>query len=179
VIPRHQFIEGLGRRKQIDRARPFREGAFSGSIKAAYDDACAFTGLKIVNGGGRSEVRGGSYPPRHGVGARLAAQRPRLLRRYAPRNDAEPSTGCSTVASSRSPSRSRHCERSEAIHFVGQRRWHGLLRLRLAMTPAAKGKVPDQVMGLLKPDRRLLAPSRPQAPHPIFLRWRRENVFKG
>ena len=28
----------------------------------------------------------------------------------------------------------RHCERSEAIHFGGLRRWHGLLRLRLAMT---------------------------------------------
>ena len=48
------------------------------------------------------------------------------------------------------------------------------------MTPAAKGKVPVQAMGLLNPDRRLLAPSRPeQAPHPIFLRWRRDNVFKG
>ncbi|HKN28714.1 MAG TPA: HNH endonuclease [Roseiarcus sp.] len=44
----------------------------------------------------------------------------------------------------------------------------------------AKGKIPEPVMGLLNPDRRLLAPSRPeQAPHPIFLRWRRENVFKG
>ncbi len=44
----------------------------------------------------------------------------------------------------------------------------------------AEGKVPEQVLGLLNPDRRLLAPSRPeQAPHPIFLRWRRENVFKG
>jgi len=44
----------------------------------------------------------------------------------------------------------------------------------------AKGKVPGQVMGLLNPDRRLLAPSGPeQAPHPIFLRWHRENVFKG
>ena len=55
-----------------------------------------------------------------------------------------------------------------------------MLRLRLAMAPAAKGKVPVQAMGLLNPDRRLLAPSRPeQAPHPIFLRWRRDNVVKG
>ena len=50
----------------------------------------------------------------------------------------------------------------------------------LAMTAAAKGKVTKQVMGLLNPDRQLLTPSRPeQAPHPIFLRWHRENVFKG
>jgi len=48
------------------------------------------------------------------------------------------------------------------------------------MTPAAKGKVPEQVLALLNPDRRLLASSRPeQAPHPILLRWHRENVFKG
>jgi putative restriction endonuclease len=30
-------------------ARPFREAAFSGSIKTAYHETCAFTGLKIVN----------------------------------------------------------------------------------------------------------------------------------
>ncbi|MFZ2107265.1 MAG: restriction endonuclease [Roseiarcus sp.] len=40
--------------------RPFREAAFSGAIKAAYRDTCAFTGLKIVNGGGRSEVQTGT-----------------------------------------------------------------------------------------------------------------------
>ena len=44
----------------------------------------------------------------------------------------------------------------------------------------AKGKVPDQVMRMLNPDRHLLVPVRPeQAPHPMFLRWHRDNVFKG
>ncbi len=44
----------------------------------------------------------------------------------------------------------------------------------------AKGKVTEQVVSLLNSDRRLLAPSHPdQAPHPMFLRWHRENVFKG
>ena len=44
----------------------------------------------------------------------------------------------------------------------------------------AKGKVPEQVMRILNPERRLLTPARPdQAPHPMFLRWHRENVFKG
>ena len=44
-------------------ARPFREAAFSGSIKAAYDDTCAFSGLKIINGGGRSEVQAAHIRP--------------------------------------------------------------------------------------------------------------------
>ena len=44
-------------------ARPFREAAFSGSIKAAYDDTCAFTGLKIINGGDRSEVQAAHIRP--------------------------------------------------------------------------------------------------------------------
>jgi hypothetical protein len=33
---------------------------------------------------------------------------------------------------------------------------------------------------MLNPDRILLLPSRTDyAPHPLFLRWHRENVFKG
>jgi putative restriction endonuclease len=43
--------------------RPFREAAFAGSVKAAYDDTCAFTGLKIINGGGRSEVQAAHVRP--------------------------------------------------------------------------------------------------------------------
>jgi putative restriction endonuclease len=44
----------------------------------------------------------------------------------------------------------------------------------------AKGLVPDSAARLVNPDRRLLAPRRAdQAPHPVFLRWHRENVFKG
>ncbi len=44
----------------------------------------------------------------------------------------------------------------------------------------AKGKVPDQVMSMLNGDRRLLVPTRTdQAPHPMFLKWHRDNVFKG
>jgi putative restriction endonuclease len=44
----------------------------------------------------------------------------------------------------------------------------------------AKGRVPDSVGRLLNPNRVLLAPTRAdQAPHPLFLRWHRQNVFKG
>lgn len=37
--------------------RQFRDRAFSVAIKAAYKDTCAVTGLKLINGGGRSEVQ--------------------------------------------------------------------------------------------------------------------------
>lgn len=43
--------------------RPFRDRAFSAAIKAAYHDTCAITGLKIINGGGRSEVQAAHIRP--------------------------------------------------------------------------------------------------------------------
>jgi putative restriction endonuclease len=43
--------------------RPFRDRAFSAAIKAAYRDTCAVTGLKLINGGGRSEVQAAHIRP--------------------------------------------------------------------------------------------------------------------
>ncbi len=43
--------------------RPFRDAAFSLGVKAAYDDTCALTGLRIINGGGRSEVQAAHIRP--------------------------------------------------------------------------------------------------------------------
>lgn len=43
--------------------RPFRDRAFSAAIKAAYHDTCAVTGLKLINGGGRSEVQAAHIRP--------------------------------------------------------------------------------------------------------------------
>ncbi|MFL9828391.1 HNH endonuclease [Rhodoplanes sp. SY1] len=57
-------------------ARPFRETAFATSVKLAYSDTCAMTGLRIINGGGRAEVQaahirpvasGGSDSVRNGI----------------------------------------------------------------------------------------------------------------
>ena len=126
-------------------ARPFRDAAFSGSIKAAYDDTCAFTGMKIINGGGRSEVQAAHIRP-------VAAAGPDSVRNGI--------ALCGTV------------------HWMFDR---GLISVadnqELLL---AKGRIPEQVTRMLNPDRRLLAPRRPdQLPHPMFLRWHRENVFKG
>ena len=44
-------------------ARPFRDAAFAVVVKRAYGDACALTGLKIVNGGGRTEAQAAHIRP--------------------------------------------------------------------------------------------------------------------
>jgi putative restriction endonuclease len=44
-------------------SRPFRDRAFSAAVKTAYHDTCAMTGLKIINGGGRSEVQAAHIRP--------------------------------------------------------------------------------------------------------------------
>jgi putative restriction endonuclease len=44
-------------------ARPFRDAAFAVSVKAAYSNTCAMTGLQIINGGGRAEVQAAHIRP--------------------------------------------------------------------------------------------------------------------
>jgi putative restriction endonuclease len=48
--------------EQIVR-RPFREAAFASRVKDAYENTCAMTGLKIINGGGRAEVQAAHIRP--------------------------------------------------------------------------------------------------------------------
>jgi putative restriction endonuclease len=43
--------------------RPFRDRAFSVAIKSAYQDTCAVTGLKLISGGGHSEVQAAHIRP--------------------------------------------------------------------------------------------------------------------
>jgi putative restriction endonuclease len=44
-------------------ARPFREAAFTQTVRAAYRNTCAFTGLRLINGGGRPEVQAAHIQP--------------------------------------------------------------------------------------------------------------------
>jgi len=43
--------------------RPFRDAAFSRQVKQAYNNTCAITGIKLINGGGRSEVQAAHIRP--------------------------------------------------------------------------------------------------------------------
>ncbi|HET8995683.1 MAG TPA: HNH endonuclease, partial [Acetobacteraceae bacterium] len=44
-------------------SRPFRDAAFSAAVRSAYENTCAMTGLKIINGGGRAEVQAAHIRP--------------------------------------------------------------------------------------------------------------------
>jgi putative restriction endonuclease len=59
--------------------RPFREAAFAASVKLAYANTCAMTGLQIINGGGRAEVQAAHIRPVAAGGVGLGAKRPRAV----------------------------------------------------------------------------------------------------
>ncbi|MCP1911535.1 putative restriction endonuclease [Bradyrhizobium elkanii] len=44
-------------------SRPFREQSFMHSVRAAYSNRCAITGLRLINGGGRPEVQAAHIQP--------------------------------------------------------------------------------------------------------------------
>lgn len=125
--------------------RPFREAAFSVAVKAAYDDTCAMTGLKIINGGGRSEVQAAHIRP-------VAKQGPDSLR--------------------------------NGIALSGTAHWmfdRGLVSIGEDYSIlVAKNLLPPPVQRLLRPEGRIRLPGRPEVrPHPQFLTFHRENIFKG
>ena len=43
--------------------RPFRDRVFATGIKRAYDNTCAMSGLRIINGGGRAEAQAAQIQP--------------------------------------------------------------------------------------------------------------------
>jgi putative restriction endonuclease len=49
-------------------SRPLRDAAFARAVQAAYDGTCAMTGLKLVNGGGRTEAQAAHIRPVHAQG---------------------------------------------------------------------------------------------------------------
>jgi putative restriction endonuclease len=53
---------GLPGRMQIMQ-RPFRDAAFTRVIQDEYDNTCAMTGLKLINGGGRCEIEAAHIKP--------------------------------------------------------------------------------------------------------------------
>lgn len=131
----------------VDRvvARPFRDAAFAKLVKSAYGDTCAITGLRIINGGGRSEVQAAHIRP-------VASQGPDSVR-----------NGLAL---------------SGTIHWMFDR---GLISIdddySILM---ADGHVPDALERLVRPDRRIAIPQRPElCPHPQFLKFHRDHVFKG
>jgi putative restriction endonuclease len=134
-------------RPMVERvtSRPFRDAAFSSAVRSAYDNTCAMTGLKIINGGGRPEVQAAHIRP-------VAESGPDSVRNGL--------ALCGT------------------IHWMFDR---GLLSLDDDLTILmAADRVPDTVMRMINPQRKLLLPGRSELrPHQQFLRFHRNSVFKG
>jgi putative restriction endonuclease len=126
-------------------ARPFREAAFAVSVKAAYANTCAMTGLRIINGGGRAEVQAAHIRP---------------------------------VAAGGSDSVRNGLALSGTIHWMFDR---GLVSVDDDLSIlVATARLPDAVTRLLRQDRKISVPVKPEThPHPIHLRYHRDNIFKG
>lgn len=125
--------------------RPFRERAFAVAVKGAYRHTCAVTGIKIINGGGRSEVQAAHIRP---------------------------------VADSGPDSVRNGIALSGTVHWMFDR---GLVSVdedyRILL---ARDRIPDTISRLIDPSRRLILPARSdERPHPQFLKFHREQVFKG
>ena len=130
---------------QISR-RPFRDRAFSSTVKAAYADTCAFSGIRLINGGGRSEVQAAHIRP-------VMDNGPDSLR--------------------------------NGLALSGTMHWMfdcGLVSVdddySLLLVEKA---IPDNVLRLFNNDRQLILQNVPERgrPHPQFLRYHRDHVFKG
>ena len=126
-------------------ARPFRDLAFTRQIRLAYDNRCAVTGLRLINGGGRPEVQAAHIRP-------VACAGP-----DSPRNGL---ALCGTA------------------HWMFDR---GLISIDDDFRILSSSQdLPEDAARLFLPSGRLRIPNDPIAqPHPQFLRWHRENVFKG
>ena len=125
--------------------RPFRERAFAVAVKSAYRDTCAITGIKIINGGGRSEVQAAHIRP---------------------------------VADSGPDSVRNGIALSSTVHWMFDR---GLVSVDEDYSILlARDRIPDTISRLVNPSGRLLPPARPdERPHSQFLKFHREQVFKG
>ena len=125
--------------------RPFRDEAFRHNVRQAYGEACAISGLRLINGGGRPEVQAAHIQP-------VAAHGPDSIR-----------NGLALTGT---------------VHWMFDR---GLISVdddhRVLL---AKRDMPEELGHLVQPHRRLRLPERPEwRPHPSYLKWHREHVFKG
>lgn len=132
-------------RVQTLTSRAVRDRAFRSNVLAAYDCRCSFSGLKLINGGGRAEVEAAHIKPVQFGGPDAVANGLAL---------------------------------SGTAHWMFDR---GLITLAddLAIQVSRHVNDLDSVLGFLQPTKVAAAPAFATArPHPNFLAWHREFVFK-
>lgn len=125
-------------------SRPFRDRAFGSAVKSAYGDRCAVSGIKIINGGGRSECQAAHIQP---------------------------------VASDGPDSVRNGVALSGTVHWLFDR---GLISIGDDFRVLLRSGLPDAVLRFLPADGLIAVPARSELrPHPVFLKFHREHVFKG
>ena len=125
--------------------RLFRDAAFAKQVKIAYNHSCSISGLKLVNGGGRSEVQAAHIRP----------------------------------VSDRGPDSVRNgLALSGTIHWMFDR---GLISIDDDYTVLEReAGMTGPILNMFNPERKLHLPvSRDYAPHPTYLKYHRDEIFKG
>lgn len=126
-------------------SRIVRDRTFRRIILDAYDQRCAVTGLRLINGGGRAEVDAAHIRP-------VEANGPDIV--------------------------------NNGIALSGTAHWmfdRGLIGLDDDLKILISRQVNDHegVRALINKTEYALSPQRPsQRPHPVFLKWHREQRFK-
>ncbi|MAA99807.1 MAG: HNH endonuclease [Stappia sp.] len=124
--------------------RPFRDAKFRQNIRKIYDRTCAFTGLRLINGGGRPEVEAAHIQP---------------------------------VEHGGSDSIQNGIALSGTVHWMFDR---GLLSLGDDFSILPSRQLNYDVSHLLHRDMKARVPEQPHLqPHPHYLAWHRENIFKS
>ena len=139
------FDAGIERRMvETTLTRPFRDEAFRRQVRLAYDNCCAISGLKLINGGGRPEVQAAHVKP---------------------------------VASAGPDSVRNGIALSGTLHWMFDR---GLIAVDDNYRILRARSAPEGVARLIRPEASLLLPDDVTLrPHPSFLRFHREQIFKG
>jgi putative restriction endonuclease len=138
-------MEIIRPRIEVVLTRPFRDRVFARQIQTAYNNRCAITGLRIINGGGRAEVQAAHIRP-------VGENGPDLVQ-----------NGLAL---------------SGTVHWMFDR---GLIALDddLRILKAHK-HLPSDAERLFNADGYMIPPNGENLkPHAQFLRWHRENRFKG
>lgn len=133
-------------RLQLMTSRVVRDRVFRQVVLRAYDERCAITGFKFINGGGRAEVDAAHiWPVQHNG--------PDII--------------------------------NNGIALCGTAHWmfdRGLISLsdRFEILISRQVNDIDSVKAFVNKTGQAKLPSRPADwPHPRFLRWHRDNCFKG
>ncbi|NNE57756.1 MAG: restriction endonuclease [Hellea sp.] len=132
-------------RESIMINKAFRDRRFRRKVLRAYDERCAFTGLKLINGGGRAEVQAAHIKP-------VAANGPDSVR-----------NGIAL---------------SGTLHWMFDR---GLLSLQDDLEIMVSRHINDRnsIDNLIRKSGYAAKPEHPgHEPHPAFLEWHRDEVFK-